>query len=206
MMSEKTTATNVSALGPFWGMIFQPRATIRHLIENVPGHGAYLLSVLFFFFLGLNLYFCNIQDFYYIEYPVLIFFFVVAGIFFLSLSTLLIRKLSAQCFGALARGRAVRTAIAWSLVPSILCNALFGALVLSNVVESSYIGYIFLVVGVLWSFWIMEQSLGEAEAYGEWPALFVLGITFSVVILSVYVAYLPMMWLTPMINQWIWYG
>lgn len=196
---------SAGVVDPFWGMLVHPRSTMHHLIEHNPGEGAYLMAVLFSLSSGLALYFGGVEYLSYVELPVMLFFLVFAGIFFLMSTTAIVKSVSSRYFGADASSAEIRTSIAWSLAPAVLCNSLAILLAVSpwvNFPLELAIG----IAGIVWSFVLMDHSMGEAEAYGDGPALLVLSFAGVCMVLAVAIAYLPMWLLTPFVNAWIWYG
>lgn len=192
-------------VSPFLGMLIHPRQTMSQLLTHHAGIGAYSMSLLFVLSGGLALYFGGVQDLVYAEAPVLIFFLLMAGAFFMMSTSEIVKYVSRNYFGAFASGAEIRTALGWSLAPAILCNLMAIALALSpwmNYPLEIVLG----VTGLLWSFTLMDHALGEAEAYGDGPAFMVLIFAFASLLLAFAMAYLPLWLLTPFINSWIWYG
>lgn len=195
----------MGTLSPFWGMLVHPRRTMTDLLTHHPGTGAYTMSLLFVMSGGLALYFGGVQALLYVEMPVLLFFLAMAGAFFMMSTSEIVKYISRTYFSAYATGNEIRTALGWSLAPAIVCNLAALALAISpwmNYPLEILLG----MTGLIWSFVLMDHSMGEAEAYGDGPAMLVLVFALVSLVFAFAMAYMPIWLLTPFINAWIWYG
>ncbi len=188
--------SQMAGLNPWLSMWSQPRMTIRSLVHSKPTYGIFYLAAIyalqsFFFYsnwwsLGLNSHYFAI---------------LVAGILLSPLAGLvwlyylsLIFRITGKWMGGVAPLTHIRTAIAWSKIPSTVNVLVWLVLIFSNpetvfIQDASGPSSIFvsLIAFILeiWAFVLLVQSLREVQQFS--PLKSILNILLSGFLSSLFI-------------------
>jgi hypothetical protein len=188
---------------PVLGMLLHPRATMSGLLQYHPGDHVSLIGAVAGIISVLAVAMSVGRGAAPLELLVLMGAFF--GIFFVHVTSWLVQTVSDRFFGGAASGSEVRTALSWSLIPMSVVNLVVWAFALTPMF-SLPLAVLAMVGGLVWTAIVMDHALGDAEAYGDGPAMLVLVFVMVCLIGAIVLAYLPLWYLTPMIETYLWYG
>jgi hypothetical protein len=188
---------------PIMGMLIHPRQTMTGLLEYHPGSMANTVGA----FSGFVAVMALAQVFGSGWASLLMLAMVGAffGLFFVQMTSFIVQTVSDRYFGGMASGSQVRTALSWSLIPMTAMN---GLVLLYAMTPMFFfpLAILMLLGGVAWTAVVMDHALGEAEAYGDGPAMLVLVFAVAALLLAIALAYLPFWLMGPAIQTYLYYG